>query len=203
MSEQDLDPKIQAEIDARLRAAFGNPPDPAPMLERLRAPRRPIRRTWLAAATAAAVLAASVLAFALWAGPDDDDQDDPTAIDAVTVWKQLDPIFQCQPPRIADDKQFATHCVDTHGSSLCVKTREDVSVHGPTRYAALPGTSVFTVVFRPKLPGAPSDVRAVLLGRRLAIRSTDEVRAFHRELHGLQMYELSRSGESRALTLFY
>lgn len=192
------------DLDQRLRSAFGLPPDFNQIVARIRrTPRGALRRRFGLFAVAASLLVGATLAIALATRPPTPTSN---AISAEHLWAGLQPVFSCKTPLMAYSDQLELHCLDKHGVGLRVKLdgapgRAPLA-HGPGPCNELPSASVLTIVF-PGMEKQPADVRMVLIGRSLPIEPSGDIHVFRRELHGLQLVELSMADRSRALALFH
>lgn len=186
------DVDFRRDLDERLKAAFGEPPDFAKMVE---APTN-TRRLWFAAV--AALLLVAVWLAATWKG-------DAQEIDAEVLWAELRPVVNCSAP-VMNSKQLAQHCTTAHDVGLQILLVGNVYVHGPTKSVTFPDASVLTIVLPPTFPGAKSETRVVLIGGELPIRATDSVRVFRRTVRGLHLVEMAKAGDeaegARALAMF-
>jgi hypothetical protein len=194
------------EMDARIRAAFGDPPDFAGMATRATT-RRPVPRARRRIATAAALAGVVLLAVGAWqwqrgrpTNPDVPDVELARAVDAAAVWQELAPTASCMAPRITRPDELASHCQTTHGSEVRVDVSGPAEIHGPTTCASLPQASVLTVIYPPG-PGLPADVRTLLIGVDVPVRPSSGIRAFQKELRGVGVVELTTAPAARALDL--
>jgi hypothetical protein len=188
---------FRANLDERLRAAFGSPPDVSGIIgPAFGTPTRGGRSRWSWLAIAAVLLVGT---FAIvFANPGDDR----VTISAEELWKELDPIMNCKAPVLTKDDQFTQFFSQTHGAGLKVQAFSGALVHGPVKCAAEPSASLFTVVL-PMPDGQPPDIRMVLVGCEAEVKPSGDLLVFHRTLRGVPLVEITTATSPRALSLFY